>query len=226
MNYNRKACLSLMACKRVKRKSLVTRTQRPMKQEFAPFLESTDIVDWKHPKVLAMARELAGGWRDETQKARRLFEWVRDVIRHSHDYKLNPVTCTASEVLEQGTGFCYAKSHLLVALFRASGLPAGFCYQRRKVPGWRNYLHGYCAVQLPEAGWYHVDPRGNKPDVDAQFTPPAEKLAYEIGQEGEWDDPRVRARPLAEVVKALRTHKTWDEMLEHTPDPPFIPPLE
>ena len=197
-----------------------------MNQEFAPFLEPTEIVDWKNSKVLAKTRELTRDWPEETDKARRLFEWVRDVIKHSHDYKLNPVTCSASEVLKHGTGFCYAKCHLLVAMLRACGLPAGFCYQRKKGTGWRTYLHGYCAVHLPVTGWYRMDPRGNKPGVDAQFAPPVEKLAYVIGLEGEWDDPRVRPKPLTDVLKALRAYRTWDEMLENTPDPPFIPPFE
>ncbi|WP_338430147.1 transglutaminase domain-containing protein [Synechococcus elongatus] len=33
-------------------------------------------------------------------------------------------------MLEYRTGYCYAKSHLLVALLRACSIPAGFCYQR------------------------------------------------------------------------------------------------
>jgi len=39
------------------------------------------------------------------------------------------VTCSASEVLREGTGICFAKSHLLAALLRAVGIPAGLCYQ-------------------------------------------------------------------------------------------------
>jgi len=39
---------------------------------------------------------------------------------------MNPVTCKASDVLIYGTGYCYAKSHLLAALLRANAIPAGF----------------------------------------------------------------------------------------------------
>ncbi|MCJ7765377.1 MAG: hypothetical protein MUP09_05490 [Thiovulaceae bacterium] len=31
-------------------------------------------------------------------------------------------TCSARELLEHGTGWCYAKSHLLAALLRAYGI--------------------------------------------------------------------------------------------------------
>jgi len=194
-------------------------------QEFIEFLASTDVVNWKNPKIQFKAGELASGCKDDAQKARWIFEWVRDEIKHSHDYSLNPVTFSASEVLEHGTGFCYAKSHLLVACLRASGIPGGFCYQRVRDKEGNYYLHGYCAVHLKGFGWYRMDARGNKPGVDAQFTPPAEKLAYTTRQVGEWDDPRVRPEPLREVIQALRTYPTWDQLLANIPDLPNIPPF-
>ncbi len=82
------------------------------------------------PEVLACARTLATGSDNRIAVARRCFEWVRDKIRHSRDSGLQPVTCTASDVLRIGSGYCYAKSHLLAALLRANGIPAGLCYQR------------------------------------------------------------------------------------------------
>jgi transglutaminase-like putative cysteine protease len=85
------------------------------------FLESTEIIDWRHPDVLARARTLAADSSDPVETARRSFEWVRDHIRHSADYCLLPVTCSASEVLRHASGYCYAKSHLLAALLRANG---------------------------------------------------------------------------------------------------------
>ncbi len=94
------------------------------------YLESSDCIDWRHPLVSAKAGELAAGADDPVEIARRCFRFVRDEIRHSWDYRLNPVTCRASEVLAHGTGYCYAKSHLLAALLRANAIPAGFCYQR------------------------------------------------------------------------------------------------
>jgi transglutaminase-like putative cysteine protease len=53
---------------------------------------------------------------------------VRDQICHGLDFKLNPISCKASEVLKHGTGYCYAKSHLLAVLLRANKIPAGLCY--------------------------------------------------------------------------------------------------
>jgi transglutaminase-like putative cysteine protease len=170
--------------------------------------------------VLAKARELSTGAGGAQEIARRCFEWVRDRIQHSSDFRRNPVTCAASEVLAAGTGYCYAKSHLLAALMRANGIPAGFCYQRLSVDetGAPYSLHGLNAVHLPEFGWYRIDSRGNKPGVDAQFSPPAEKLAFRIALPGEKTFPNILADPLAVVVTALRAHTTWDEMYRHLPD--------
>jgi transglutaminase-like putative cysteine protease len=123
---------------------------------------------------------------------------VRDEIRHSWDYQLNPVTCAVSEVLQAGTGYCYAKSHLLAALLRANSIPAGLCYQRLSISdaGPPFCLHGLNAVYLPDLGWYRIDPRGNKKNVHAQFSPPNEQLAFRPTIAGEIDFPGVYSDPL------------------------------
>ncbi|HWJ93900.1 MAG TPA: transglutaminase domain-containing protein, partial [Telluria sp.] len=80
------------------------------------YLQPGEYVDSAHPDIVAAARELAAGAGPKHDVVRRCFEFVRDSVRHSVDYKLNPVTCRASEVLRHRTGYCYAKSHLLAAL--------------------------------------------------------------------------------------------------------------
>ncbi|MEX8497089.1 transglutaminase family protein, partial [Leptothrix ochracea] len=83
------------------------------------YLARSTFIDFDAPNVSALARELAQGVGEEEELVRRCFEFVRDQIKHSSDFKLNPVTCRASDVLRHGTGYCYAKSHLLAALLRA-----------------------------------------------------------------------------------------------------------
>ena len=94
------------------------------------YLVSTEYIDWEDSDILYLARVLAEGCSDSVEIAQRCFEFVRDEIKHSCDYKLNHVTCRASEVLKHRTGYCYAKSHLLAAILRANKIPAGLCYQR------------------------------------------------------------------------------------------------
>jgi transglutaminase-like putative cysteine protease len=184
------------------------------------FLRHTEVVDWNHPEVSAKALALAAGASDHVSVARRCFEWVRDEIKHSRDYGLAQVTCTASEVLRAGSGFCYAKSHLLAALLRANGIAAGFCYQRlsRDGNGRPFCLHGLNAVRLEGAGWYRVDARGNREDIHAEFTPPVERLAFSVTAPGEADLPEVFADPLPGVVEALRSYTTAEALWEHLPD--------
>ena len=185
-----------------------------------PFLVSSDVIDWQHPDVLAKARVLGGEDADAVDVASRCFEWVRDEIKHSRDYGLNSVTCVASDVLRVGSGYCYAKSHLLAGLLRANGIPAGFCYQRlsRDDNGPPFCLHGLNAVWLPIVGWYRVDPRGNKTNVNAQFVPPLEQLAFAIKIAGEVDLPQIWSEPLPVVVKALKAHSDAAELWTDLPD--------
>jgi transglutaminase-like putative cysteine protease len=193
------------------------------------YLRSSEVIDWEHPAILKLAKKIASGHeaseampkaRRFAQTAKACFEWVRDEIHHSYDYQMNPVTCRASDVLQYKTGYCYGKSHLLAALLRANGIPAGLCYQRLSIDdkGAPYSLHGFNAVYLPLFGWYRVDARGNREGVEAQFTPPQEKLAFKIQFSEEADFQAILSEPLQVVVEALQTQRTWDEMLRNLPD--------
>ncbi len=195
-----------------------------MKTDLEQYLDSSEYIDWKHPLVTAKAAELAEGCHSDEAVAKHCFEFVRNAIKHSWDYRMNPVTCSASEVLIHGTGYCYAKSHLLAALLRANGIPAGLCYQRLTVesdsPPY--CLHGLNAVYLEHHGWYRVDARGNKPGVSAEFCPPTEKLAFPIINALETDFPQILTEPLPLVIKALTSYKTVEEVFGNLPDAEVI----
>jgi len=184
------------------------------------YLASTNYIDWKTDSVLTQATVLAEGLSNQADITRACFEFVRDEIKHSLDYKLNPVTCRASDVLKHGTGYCYAKSHLLAALLRANNIPTGLCYQRLTVTGDTPpfCLHGLNAVHLDGIGWYRLDPRGNKQGIDAEFCPPAERLAFPIITEGEADLPEVWAEPLSSIIQVLQQSNTYQEVADNLPD--------
>ncbi|MGG1949226.1 transglutaminase family protein [Trinickia sp. NRRL B-1857] len=188
------------------------------------YLAPSQYIDFDASEVRAVAASLAARSNSENELVRSSFEFVRDEIRHSSDFKLNPVTCKASDVLRHKTGYCYAKSHLLAALLRANGVPAGLCYQRLSVTGnGAPYcLHGLNAVYLKDIGWYRIDPRGNKPGVDAQFQPPKEALAFPIASRSERDLPEIWAEPLPVVVQVLESFDTYDQVLANLPDVELI----
>lgn len=195
-----------------------------LSNEKPTYLLSSKYVDFDHPLVAEKALGLADGETNELTVARRCFEFVRDEIRHSWDYRQNPVTCKASDVLRHATGFCYAKSHLLAALLRANGIPAGLCYQRISLgnAGPPYCLHGLNAVLLKGFGWYRIDARGNKPGVDAQFCPPREMLAFAIREADERDLPEIWAEPLPVVTSALERHCDITALYADLPDVPVI----
>ena len=56
------------------------------------YLTNTEIINWKHPSILALAAELASGCQSTAEIAMSCYEWVRDKVGHSRDLRLNPVT--------------------------------------------------------------------------------------------------------------------------------------
>ena len=188
------------------------------------YLAPSPYIDFGDIEISRKAAELASGAGSEHELVRRCFEFVRDRIKHSWDFKLNPVTCRASDVLRHETGYCYAKSHLLAALLRANGVPAGLCYQRLSVDdaGPPYCLHGLNAVFLKAHGWYRIDARGNKPGVSAEFCPPRESLAFSIRCRAERDLPEIWAEPLPVVIHVLETCSDVAQVAENLPDIPLV----
>jgi len=184
------------------------------------FLNETEIINFSNQEIKNLAGELSSSCKTEIEIIKNCFEYVRDEIHHSGDYKDDITTYIASDVLKYKTGWCYAKSHLLAALLRANDIPTGFCYQRLSCSEYKKdiyCLHGLNAIYLKGHGWYRVDARGNKDGVDAEFTPPIEKLAFEL-QENEYDLPDIYEEPLDVVVKSLKKNKTYSEMINNFPD--------
>lgn len=187
------------------------------------YLADTRQLNHSHPAIQQQAILLAASGGSTEEIAARCFAFVRDEIRHSWDSRdslPNPVTCIASDVLLHRTGYCYAKSHLLAALLRANGIPAGLCYQRLSVSGQGApyCLHGLNAAWLEGHGWYRIDARGNKPGVAAEFCPPQEKLAFPIAENSEANLPGIWAEPHPQVVAVLERYQDVAEVYAHLPD--------
>ncbi len=168
------------------------------------YLGADSIVQSDHPDVVALGQELRGRHAGDAEFAEAAFNWVRDEIAHAYDAQDHRVTLTASQVLTEGVGLCYAKSNLLAAILRSQGIPAGLCYQRLGNPEEGHVLHGLVAVHL-DGAWHRQDPRGNRAGIDAQFSLGTEQLAYVIDEnKGERDYPRVYVSAADDVVNALQ----------------------
>jgi transglutaminase-like putative cysteine protease len=167
--------------------------------DLSAYLAADEAIDHHHPLVRETAARLAAGVADSYEYARVAFEFVRDTIPHSQDSGDLRVTWRASDVLEQGTGICYAKAHALAALLRAEDIPTALCYQNLGV------VHGLVAVRFRGA-WHRQDPRGNRPGVDARFSLDGERLAFGPDPaSGETDHPVLYAAPHPVVLDALRS---------------------
>lgn len=179
-------------------------------------------IQWDNPLIQKKIKEIESLAKNDEEKARLAFETARDNIKHSFDTQFPKISIGAEDTLNSQEGICFAKAHLLAALLRGMGIPAGFCYQRvlRKGTVESGYaLHGLNAIFLEGKGWFRVDPRGNKPGINAQFTTDFEQLAYPIRPNlGEVDYPFVFARPLKDVLEAMEHSKDTQDLFFKRPE--------
>lgn len=167
------------------------------------YLRANDWVESDHPDVVRFGSELRAANADDVDLARASFEWVRDEVAHSYDVQDPRVTLSATDVLRERVGLCYAKSVLYAALLRSQGVPAALSYQRLRSSNGGFVLHGLVSVHL-DGAWHRQDPRGNKPGVDAQFSIGTESLVYRVDATvGERDYRTLYDAPAPEVVAAL-----------------------
>ncbi|MDO5511824.1 transglutaminase family protein [Corynebacterium sp.] len=127
----------------------------------AAFLAPTPLIDATHPDITALATSLTGP--TPTKTVRAIFAFVRDRITHPADTGSTSVTATASETLRAGEGDCHHQAALLVALYRAAGIPAALRYQEVLDDTGQTVLHGIATVWAPylseTGGYILVDPR-------------------------------------------------------------------
>ncbi|MBS1488762.1 MAG: transglutaminase family protein [Bacteroidetes bacterium] len=183
--------------------------------------EIPPVIQFSSPLIQQQIKSIESSAFTQMEKAKNAFELVRDKISHSFDTHSKTVTISADETLKTGEGICFAKAHLLASLLRGMGIPAGFCYQRvlRKGTVDSGYaLHGLNAAYI-DGKWFRIDPRGNKPGVDSQFSVDVEKLAYPIREHlGEVDYPDVLVAPLPSVITAMRESKDCQELFFKRPE--------
>ena len=201
--------------------------------DIASYLAPSEYIDYTAPAVAAAASSLMRKMLDDSAKsepeyldpeiqlAKICYEFVRDGIRHSIDIGSKKVVLKASEVLAEEEGLCYAKSHLLAALLRTNGIPAGLCYQylRLDEPDSTLILHGLNAVYFESLGrWIRLDARGNKPGVDACFSIDDEYLAFPVRPGlGETDVPFIYTEPDRAVAAAINKYRNLDDLIKNLP---------
>lgn len=129
------------------------------------FLTSTHFIDSDNSEIASKAKALTKGCRSDVEKARMLFEFVRD------SYNKNQCeSFIASEILECGGNSCRQRSILLAALCRAVGLPARLHLQKVTIRNWKDrngniidisFAHGITGIFL-KGEWHLFESVGNR----------------------------------------------------------------
>ena len=157
------------------------------------FLRETDFIDYSNSLIQDKVDFLKRHSKSSLDYIQNAYEYVRDKIPHSWDIEATAVSRKASDVLRSKTGICWTKSCLLAALLRANDIPSGISYQlltRADEDDSEGYIiHALNTVYVKEKNkWIRLDARGNKENVNAEFSLDEEKLAFPIREQlGECD---------------------------------------
>lgn len=186
------------------------------------YLKCDNVIDFDNQAIARQADALYKQAPDELAFIKAAYEFVRDNISHSADINADALWCTASQVLKAGHGICFAKSHFLAALLRCKGIPAGFCYQKIILDDETAPIlvyHGLNGVYLNDLRkWIRLDARGNKADVNAQFSVDTEQLAFSIRtNKNEEDGFIIYPDPDKKILEVLRNNKSRTELWNNLP---------
>ena len=87
------------------------------------YLTSTKNCQVKNKAIQDLAKTLTSNLKSDYEKGKKLFNWVRDNIQYK---KYRNTRRGAVNTLQTKKGNCVDQSHLLIALSRASGIPARY----------------------------------------------------------------------------------------------------
>jgi len=129
----------------------------------------------RHERIIALAKRAIGDAGNDTEKVRRMLEFVSDYIEDVYGVE----HMTALQILATKKGDCSAHAMLFVALARATGIPSrevgGYMYMGDELKAFGG--HAWCEVVL-DGHWVEVDPTWN------QMAPDATHITFDRGNAG------------------------------------------
>jgi len=99
-------------------------------RELAKYLLPSPYIESKHPRIQSLAEQITAGKSAGWETTAAVFDWVRANVKYEFAEQIKP----AIAALEDGQGDCEELSSLMIALCRASEIPAraiwvpGHCY--------------------------------------------------------------------------------------------------
>lgn len=109
------------------------------------------------PQIKSKASSITRGSKSTHQKAVKIFNWVRDNTRYT--YYIN-TRYGAVNTLNKRSGNCVDHAHLMVALSRASGIPAKYVYAKVKFNNGKVSGHVWAEL-LVNGRWLKADATSN-----------------------------------------------------------------
>ena len=129
------------------------------------FLKPEAEVQSNRPEIQQQAREIVGAATSEVDAVQRIARWMADNIR----YEINTPQ-DAAAVFRNRQGSCAGQSHLMMAMLRASGIPAryvrgflppgdmwGFDKEYWGVTIKSGGFHAWLEIYFPDRGWVFSD---------------------------------------------------------------------
>ncbi len=148
--------------------ALASPQRLPMRRRSPPYSRAEALVPSDDPRIMDLAKAIAGGSREPRDVAQRLVTWVHDSIAQ----RVTVGVPSALKVLANRSGDCGEHTQLYVALARSLGLPARVAVGLVYVDG-AFYYHVWPEVLLGD--WVAVDP------TFGQFPADAAHLRFIVG---------------------------------------------
>lgn len=146
----------------------------------AVFLQPAASIESSHPEITSKAEQITSGAKDDLEKARAIYQFVRQHMRYDSNAACrNQGALTA---LREKVGVCEDYAALFVALCRAVNIPArqvnGYADPKGTGQRWdqlnqpfplKGYRHSWAEFYLEGAGWLPVDPTMNITAQDFKY---------------------------------------------------------
>jgi predicted O-methyltransferase YrrM len=189
--------------------------------DFSLYLKESDVIDFSSKEVQEVCKQFESYKNNEIELAQKAFYFVQNEYPHTSDCKRTELSVSASDVIKNGHGICFSKSHLYAAILRNFGIPCGFCYQilESKTPN-HFYPHSFNAVYFKTLKkWVRLDARGNKAGQNAKFSVDEEYLAYKPDNfKNEVDLPMYFTNPFQGAIDIMKKCRDKAEFFKHLND--------
>lgn len=121
--------------------------------ELLPYIAPTANCEVNDTQIQTLSARITGSCNSTYEKAVAIFNWVRDNIGYSFYYN---TLYGALGTLNAETGNCVDTAHLLIALERASGIPAKYIHGSCTFNSGTVYGHVWAQVWV-DGAWYVAD---------------------------------------------------------------------